>query len=94
MSVYNCNIGVKTRYPQAFELIVKRSKARFTPSSLMVFVLNPFKPVTSFQQPKEVTKKDRSLLKFLTAKNGLFLGRFKCVHPTSTQMTPCHLPQE
>jgi len=35
------------------------------------FDLNPFKLVTSFQQPKEVTKKGRSLLKFLTAKNGL-----------------------
>ncbi|AGH45192.1 hypothetical protein C427_3083 [Paraglaciecola psychrophila 170] len=30
--------------------------------------MNPFKPVTSFQQPKEVTKKARSLQKFLTAK--------------------------
>jgi hypothetical protein len=30
--------------------------------------LNLFKPVTSFQQPKEVTKKARSLQKFLTAK--------------------------
>jgi hypothetical protein len=38
----------------------------------MVFVLNPFKPVTSFQQPKEVTKKDRSLPKFLTAQKDLF----------------------
>jgi hypothetical protein len=54
---------------------------------LMVFVLNPFKPVTSFQQPKEVTKKGRSLLKFLTAKNGLFLGRFECIPSSSTQMT-------
>jgi hypothetical protein len=36
------------------------------------FVSNPFEPVTSFQQPKEVTKKGRSLLKFLTAQKGLF----------------------
>jgi hypothetical protein len=39
------------------------------------FDLNPFDPVTSFQQPKEVTKKDRSLLKFLTAQKDLFYGR-------------------
>jgi hypothetical protein len=52
----------------------------------MVFVLNPFKPVTSFQQPKEVTKKGRSLLKFLTAKNGLSLGRCECFPSSSTQM--------
>ena len=39
----------------------------------MVFVSNPFEPVTSFQQPKEVTKKGRSLLKFLTAQKGLNL---------------------
>jgi hypothetical protein len=58
--------------------LYKRLKARSAPSSRAAsadgFVLNPFKPVTSFQQPKEVTKKDRSLQKFLTAKNGLFLG--------------------
>jgi hypothetical protein len=35
----------------------------------MVFVLNPFKPVTSLQQPKEVTNKGPSLPKFLTTKN-------------------------
>jgi hypothetical protein len=65
----------------------------------MGFVLSPFKPVTSFQQPKEVTKKGRSLLKFLTAKNGLFLGRYECIPSSSTQMTSprgvrCHFPQE
>jgi hypothetical protein len=49
--------------------------------------LNPFNPVTSFQQPKEVTKKGRSLQKFLTAKNGLFLGRYECIPSSSTQMT-------
>jgi hypothetical protein len=53
--------------------------------------LNPFKPVTSFQQPKEVTKKGRSLQKFLTAQKDLVYGRqprcrSKCVPPTSTQM--------
>jgi hypothetical protein len=68
-----------------------KAKARFAPSSMMVLVLNPFKPVTSFQQPKEVTKKGRSLPKFLTAKNGLFLGRFECIPASSTQMTSCHL---
>jgi hypothetical protein len=35
---------------------------------MMVFVLNPFKPVTFFQQPKEVAKKGRELPKFFTAK--------------------------
>jgi hypothetical protein len=35
---------------------------------MMVFISNPFEPATSFQQPKEVTKKGRSLPKFLTAK--------------------------
>jgi hypothetical protein len=58
----------------------------------MVFVLNPFKPVTSFQQPKEVTKKGRSLQKFLTAQKDLLYGRqprcrSKCVPPTFTQTT-------
>jgi hypothetical protein len=55
-------------------LLGQRGKSTLRAIVLMVFVLNPFKPVTSFQQPKEVTKKGRSLLKFLTAKNGLFLG--------------------
>jgi hypothetical protein len=36
------------------------------------FVSNPFEPVTSFLQSKEVTKKGLSLLKFLTAQKGLF----------------------
>jgi hypothetical protein len=40
----------------------------------MVFVSNPFEPVTSLQQPKEVTKKGHSLPKFSTAKNDLFLN--------------------
>jgi hypothetical protein len=34
------------------------------------------------------------LLKFLTAKNGLFLGRFECIPPSSTQMaSACHFPK-
>jgi hypothetical protein len=56
-----------------FNFFVKlKARARFAPSSLMVFVSNPFEPVTSFQQPKEVTKKGRSLLKFFTAQKDLF----------------------
>jgi hypothetical protein len=39
----------------------------------------------------KVTKKP-PLLKFLTAKNDLFLGRFECIPSSSTQMTSCHLP--
>jgi hypothetical protein len=39
--------------------------------SMMVFVSNPFEPATSFQQPKEVTKKGRSPPIFFIAKNGL-----------------------
>jgi hypothetical protein len=54
-------------------------KARFAPSSVMVFVSNPFEPVTLFQQQKIVTRKCRSLQKFLTAKNGLFLGANRVV---------------
>jgi hypothetical protein len=41
------------------------------------FVSNPFEPDTLFQQQKRVSRKRRSLLKFLTAKNGLFLDRYK-----------------
>jgi hypothetical protein len=67
--------------------VFRTTKARYAPSSVKVFVLNPFKPVTSFQQPKEVTKKSRSLLKFLTAQKGLFLGRYECIPSSSTQMT-------
>jgi hypothetical protein len=37
---------------------------------MMVFVSNLFEQATSFQQPKEITKKGRSLPKFLTAKKG------------------------
>jgi hypothetical protein len=48
---------------------------------MMVFDLNPFKPVTLFQQQKRVTRKCRSLPKFLTAKNGLFLGANRVVVP-------------
>ena len=44
-----------------------RGKARFAPSSLMVIVSNPFEPDTLFQQQKRVSRKCRSLLKFLTA---------------------------
>jgi hypothetical protein len=36
----------------------------------MVFVSNPFEPVTLFQQQKRVTRKCRSLQKFLTAQKG------------------------
>jgi hypothetical protein len=65
----------------------------------MVYVSNHFEPVTSFQQPKEVTKKGRSRLKFLTAKNDLLLGRYECIPSSFTQITSqrgvrCHLPQE
>jgi hypothetical protein len=49
-----------------------KAKARFAPSSMMFFDSHPFEPVTSFQQPKEVTKKGRSLPKFLTAQKYLF----------------------
>jgi hypothetical protein len=53
----------------------------------MVFVSNPFEPDTLFQQQKKVSRKCRSLLKFFTAKNGLFLGRFECFPSSFTQMT-------
>jgi hypothetical protein len=58
----------------------------------MVFVLNPFKPATLFQQQKRVARKCRSLLKFLTAQKGLFYGRYKCVHPTFAQMASMPFP--
>jgi hypothetical protein len=35
--------------------------------------------VTSFQWPKEVTKKGRSLLKFLTAQKAYFMGANRVV---------------
>jgi hypothetical protein len=35
---------------------------------MMVFVSTPFEPDTLFQQQKRVSRKCRSLLKFLTAK--------------------------
>ncbi|GAC19405.1 hypothetical protein GARC_2439 [Paraglaciecola arctica BSs20135] len=38
----------------------------------MVFASDPFEPVTLFQQQKRVTRKCRSLPKFLTAQKGLF----------------------
>jgi hypothetical protein len=55
--------------------------------SLARFASNPFESVTSFQQPKEVTKKGRTLLKFLTAQKDLVYGRqprcrYKCSFPT------------
>jgi hypothetical protein len=43
----------------------------------MVFVSNPFEPVTLFQQQKRVTRKCRSLQKFLTAQKWLILGSFR-----------------
>jgi hypothetical protein len=36
------------------------------------FVSNPFEPDTLFQQQKTVSRKCRSLVKFLTAQKGLF----------------------
>jgi hypothetical protein len=76
----HCSLGTKS----TLRAIIPRGVR------LMVFDLNPFL-VTSFQQPKEVTKKGRSLLKFLTAQKGLFYGRqpgcrYKCVSPTFAQM--------
>jgi hypothetical protein len=61
---------------------LKENKITLRAIVLMVFVSNPFRPAKADpylsrkygQQPKEVTKKDRSLLKFLTAKNDFFLG--------------------
>jgi hypothetical protein len=48
-------------------------KARFAQSSLIVYVSNPFEPVTLFSTAKNrVTRKMPPLLKFLTAKNSLF----------------------
>jgi hypothetical protein len=68
-------------------LLFRKTKARYAPSSVMVFVLNPFKPDTLLQQRKRVSRKRRSLLKFLTAKNDSFLGRYECIPSSSTQMT-------
>jgi hypothetical protein len=58
---------------------------------VMVFVSNPFEPDTLFQQQKRVSRKCRSLLKFLTAQKDLVYGRqprcrYKCVRPTFAQM--------
>ncbi|MFT7261212.1 MAG: hypothetical protein ACI9MS_003086 [Glaciecola sp.] len=52
----------------------------------MVFDSNPFEPVTFFQQQKISNQKMPPLLKFLTAKNGLFLRRSECIPSSSTQM--------
>jgi hypothetical protein len=57
----------------------------------MVFDSRPNEPVTLFQQQKIVTRKCRSLLKFLTAQKDLVYGcqprcRYKCVPPTFAQM--------
>jgi hypothetical protein len=51
-----------------------------------VFDSNPFEPVTFFQQQKISNQKMPPLVKFLTAKNGLFLGRFECIPSRFTQM--------
>jgi len=66
----------------------------------MVFDLNPFKPDTLFSTAKNrESRKMPPLQKFLTLKNGLFLGRYECIPSSSTQMASraaatCHLPQE
>jgi hypothetical protein len=43
--------------------------------------------LTFLLQLKKVSKKSRSLLNFLIAKNGLFLRRSECIPSSSTQMT-------
>jgi hypothetical protein len=58
----------------ALEFFLKY-KARCAPSSMMVFVSNPFKPATLFQQQKRVARKCSLRLKFLTAQNDLFCKR-------------------
>ena len=68
------------------------SRHRHARRPLMVFDSRPNEPVTLFQQQKIVTRKCRSLLKFLTAQKSLFYGRqprcrYKCVPPTFAQMT-------
>ena len=50
--------------------------------SMSFFKKHPCLRPTFLLQPKKVGKKGRSLQKFLTAKNGLFLGRCKCSFPT------------
>ena len=91
LCVVNCCVWIK-----------KKSRARCAPSSVMVFVSNPFEPATFFQQQKRVARKCRSLPKFLTAQKDLVYGRqsrcrSKSVPPTSTQMSSphgvrCHFP--
>jgi len=65
------------------------------PSSLMVFVSNPFKLDTLFkQQKKEVSKKKRLAAKVLNRKNWLILGRFAMFLHASPNMAMSFGPQQ
>jgi hypothetical protein len=63
----------------SLRILFRKCKSTLRAIVLDGFDLNPFKPVTLFQQQKRVTRKCRSLVKFLTAKNGLFLGANRVV---------------
>jgi len=83
---------------QARHSFYKVRRTLYLSGQLKLFHIYP----VNMEQRKRVSRKRRSLPKFLTAQKDLFYGRqprcrSKCVPPTSTQMasraaSACHLP--
>jgi hypothetical protein len=76
MMVFDLNVGVGKVKKHALRALASMPFFKQHPCCLTYFLATA----------QESKQRKPSLLKLLTAKNGLFLGRYECIPSSSTQM--------